>query len=256
MLLTNCEQGDGHASASCPVPGVLLEGLHWRGARAHLRHRSFYRPTELPMVRKMVNCFVDDLVAEFELLWHNHRGDFRQWREDDEPVDGWLLFGTHLFGNRLEANCQRAPRAALLAESLAGATLCGYSVLLPGTHISPHAEDPSSSSTRVHVGLRVPSGGGCGLRVGQQVRVWEERVLLAFNSTQVHEAWNFSCDFRAVLLLDFGAQPLARAHWPKWLQREIRELGQPVAEPAEEVTERSSEDGSLDPDVEQGLQGL
>merc|ERR1712032_488461 len=96
-------------------------------------------------------------------------------------------------------------------------------------------------------------GGACGLRVGQQVRVWEERRLLAFNSTRNHEAWNFSGDLRAVLLVDLGAQPLARAHWPKWLQREIRESD---SEPAEEDNEHASEDSMLATDAEQGLRGL
>merc|ERR1712232_1270400 len=102
-------------------------------------------------------------------LWRNFPQDFLPWQEHGEPVIGWQLLGTHLFGQPLEGNCRRAPEAAALAEAV-GATLCGYSVLQPGTHIEPHAEDHGSSATRIHIPLRVPRGGLCGLRVASQVR--------------------------------------------------------------------------------------
>merc|ERR1712187_364439 len=116
-------------------------------------------------------------------------------------------------GHRLEANCHFAPIAASLAETV-GAGFCGYSVLAPGTHVPPHAEDGHSSATRVHVSLNIPGHCGCGLRVAGQVKVWAEGGVLAFDSTQEHEAWNLSSEHRAVLILDLGADHLHLRSWP------------------------------------------
>merc|ERR1719410_2800503 len=185
--------------------------------------RSFYRLCEYDQNSSLIKKAVNALIEEFEGLWRCRRDNFLTWQEDDSPTVGWKLFGTHLFGHRLEMNCAAAPMAASLAEAL-GATVCGFSVLLPGTHIEPHAEDSESSSTRVHVGLHVPHS-GCGLRVGTQVRVWQAGGVLIFNPACDHEAWNFSTEFRAVLLLDFGAQSLHPSKWPRWLKQYFPTLG-------------------------------
>jgi len=186
-------------------------------------HRSFHRLRDHDQKSGLIERAVKGLIEEFESLWRCRRDNFLTWQEDDRPTVGWKLFGTHLFGYRLEMNCTAAPIATSLAEAL-GATMCGFSVLLPGTHIEPHAEDSKSASTRVHVGLHVPHS-GCGLRVGAQVRVWQAGGVLIFNSARDHEAWNFSTEIRAVLLLDFGAQPLHPSAWPRWLQQRFPTLG-------------------------------
>lgn len=103
---------------------------------------------------------------------------------------------------------------------------------------------------RVHVGLRVPRGGRCGLRVGTQVHVWEESAFVAFDPTVDHEAWNFADGLRAVLLLDFGAKHLPRQQWPEWLQRSA-----PPTQPVEPV-EDSDEDHDLEYHNEGNDQGI
>merc|ERR1712032_1352399 len=193
----------------------------WRELDFTPANRTFYRLSELSTIRTLAEQRVDDLATEFEMLWREHRKDFRPWYESHGPVEGWRVFGTHVFGQRLDGNCVRAPAAAAFAEALPGTTLCGYSVLLPGAHIEPHAESGESAAMRVHVGLRVPNGGLCGVRVGQQVRIWREGSCLAFLSTAEHEAWNFSNAIRVVLLLDTGAAPLPWEQWPQWLQEQI-----------------------------------
>lgn len=186
--------------------------------------RSFHRLGEHYQESSLIEKTAKSLIEEFEGLWRCRKDDFLTWQENGSPTVGWKLFGTHLFGYRLEMNCEAAPAAASLAEAL-GATMCGFSVLLPGTHIEPHAEDAGSASTRVHLGLRVPRS-GCGLRVGEQVRVWQTGGILIFNSACDHESWNFSTELRAVLLLDFGAESLHPSAWPRWLQQLFPSLGE------------------------------
>lgn len=98
----------------------------------------------------------------------------------------------------------------------------------------------------MHIGLKVPSRGSFGLRVGGarqeanawrtpangeplEVRVWSEGSVFCFDPTRVHEAWNFASELRAVLLLDLGAERLPWTKWPTWLQREFPELSPRVA---------------------------
>lgn len=209
--------------------------LQWRELAKLHGPRGFYRLSELQHIVDEITCVTQELQREFKVLWTERPKDFLPWREHNEIVDGWLLFGTHLFGRRLEANCAAAPAAAQLAEAL-GAALCGYSVLLPGTHVEPHAEDAESAATRFHVGLQAPCT-NCGLRVGAQVRVWSEGAVLAFDSTCDHEVWNFSRVLRAVLLLDTGARPLEPARWPIWLQQQFPDTSDRLPE---EWTERDT----------------
>eukprot|EP00747_Dinoflagellata_sp_TGD_P185595 gnl/TRDRNA2_/TRDRNA2_42211_c0_seq1.p1 gnl/TRDRNA2_/TRDRNA2_42211_c0~~gnl/TRDRNA2_/TRDRNA2_42211_c0_seq1.p1 ORF type:complete len:485 (+),score=35.97 gnl/TRDRNA2_/TRDRNA2_42211_c0_seq1:47-1501(+) len=209
------------STAPAVVEGVSLENLQWREISALSCSRTFYMRKDFPDIYTLAEQLADELADEFEALWSNHRAKFRPWKEDDKPVPGWLLFGTHLFGYRLETNCSLAPKATALAERIPGTTMCGYSILMPGTQIDPHREHGDSAGTRLHVGLRIPRGGCCGLCVDGHVRIWARGAALLFDPTCQHHAWNFCNELRAVLLLDFGASSLPFDHWPHWLQDEV-----------------------------------
>merc|ERR1712151_675473 len=94
------------------------------------------------------------LLQEFQTLWFDCNSDFVPWCSHK---DGGRLFSIRRFGRNQDLNCRRAPLASAFAEFV-GAIDCGYSVLLPGTHIESDAE-MGFSPTRVHVGLVVPSCG-------------------------------------------------------------------------------------------------
>eukprot|EP00928_Gymnodinium_smaydae_P091012 TRINITY_DN74715_c0_g1_i1.p1 TRINITY_DN74715_c0_g1~~TRINITY_DN74715_c0_g1_i1.p1 ORF type:complete len:527 (-),score=46.39 TRINITY_DN74715_c0_g1_i1:271-1851(-) len=207
------------------VRDVHLDGLLWHEVDPNVRScRSFYRRSEFAEIVARIEAVIVELRAEFRELWCTQRGSFLPWQEDGTDVEGWTLFGMHLFGERLKQNCALAPVAASLASAL-NATSCGYSVLSPGTHIPPHAEDGTSSATRVHVPLQVPSSCGCGLRVADQAKVWIDGELLLFDATQDHEAWNLSDEERVVLLIDFGAEHLPPWQWPQWLKARLIRAG-------------------------------
>lgn len=79
-----------------------------------------------------------------------------------------------------------------------------YSVLQPGTKISPHC-GPSNELLTCHLGLRVPSArpDELGIRVGGEERMWPEGDWLCFEDSFEHEVWNLSDEPRAVLLVNF-----------------------------------------------------
>jgi aspartyl/asparaginyl beta-hydroxylase (cupin superfamily) len=74
-----------------------------------------------------------------------------------------------------------------------------WSMLKPGTQIQPHH---GLLNTRLicHIPLIVPAD--CALRVGNEVRAWEEGKTLIFDDSIEHEAWNRSDSTRVVLLFE------------------------------------------------------
>lgn len=74
-----------------------------------------------------------------------------------------------------------------------------FSMLKAGARIAPHT---GMFNTRLicHLPLIVPPG--CGFRVGNEVRQWEEGKLMVFDDTIEHEAWNDSAEDRIVLIFD------------------------------------------------------
>jgi beta-hydroxylase len=56
---------------------------------------------------------------------------------------------------------------------------------------------------RAHLGLKVPEENEkCRIRVGDDVRHWEEGEVMLFDDTHEHEVWNDTDETRVVLFLD------------------------------------------------------
>ncbi|MEP3225191.1 MAG: aspartyl/asparaginyl beta-hydroxylase domain-containing protein [Parasphingorhabdus sp.] len=74
-----------------------------------------------------------------------------------------------------------------------------YSVLEPGTHITPHY---GLLNTRLicHIPLILPPD--CALRVGGETRAWKNGEALIFDDSFEHEAWNRSEERRVILLFE------------------------------------------------------
>ena len=81
-----------------------------------------------------------------------------------------------------------------------------FSLLRPRARIAPHT---GVQNTRLvcHLPLIVPPG--CGFRVGNEIRQWEEGKLLIFDDTIEHEAWNDSGEDRMVLIFDIWRPELS-----------------------------------------------
>ena len=92
--------------------------------------------------------------------------------------------------------------------------------MAPGSHIAPH-HGWVTTVYRAHLGLVVP--GKCALRVGDEVRSWQEGEVLVFDDTAEHEAWNRSDHTRTVLLFDF-LRPGHQKSAPDEAPPEVREF--------------------------------
>ena len=127
-----------------------------------------------------------------------------KWSALDQSLD-WGAFHLWKEGERIDANCARAPRTTALVESLPLCRIEGrapavfFSILKAGSHIPPHTGVTNVRSI-VHLPLIVPDG--CAFRVGGETREWRAGEAFAFDDTIEHEAWNRSDRDRAVLIID------------------------------------------------------
>src|SRR5438093_6400694 len=76
------------------------------------------------------------------------------------------------------------------------------SILSPRKHILDH-RGPYKGVLRFHLGLIVPKDApSCRIRVGEDIRHWEEGKSLIFDDTFNHEVWNDTDEIRVVLFVD------------------------------------------------------
>lgn len=89
---------------------------------------------------------------------------------------------------------------------------CFFSTLHEKSYIKPH-NGPMNLRLRIHLPLIVPSETKpdafsskpqtkCGIRVGNQIRSWEEGKAVVLDDSYEHEVWNETKDMRVILLLD------------------------------------------------------
>ena len=81
-------------------------------------------------------------------------------------------------------------------------TTAMFSILSPRKHILDH-RGPYKGVLRYHLGLIVPQRrAACRIRVGEDVRHWEQGKSMVFDDTYNHEVWNDTDETRVVLFVD------------------------------------------------------
>jgi aspartyl/asparaginyl beta-hydroxylase (cupin superfamily) len=162
--------------------------------------RTFYEPGTVEAAEPLERSFPivrDELMA---LLGSERRG-FREYTgEFGHLAPGWNTFNLFLLGERVEENCKRCPRTSAMVEGLPRVDRLHvmFSALNAGAQIGRHF-GPMNGLLRVHLPLIVPEG--CGLRVGDDIRSWEEGRVLVFDDSFEHEVWNYSDGVRVVLFM-------------------------------------------------------
>lgn len=135
-------------------------------------------------------------------------------RLDDNPLldsaewSALFLCENGMSSDELIARCPKSWDAVQGAPlpRIANSPTVMFSLLRPGARIVAHT---GMTNTRLvcHLPLIVPPG--CGFRVGNEVREWEEGKLLIFDDTIEHEAWNDSGSDRVVLIFDIWRPELS-----------------------------------------------
>jgi beta-hydroxylase len=171
----------------------------------YLDHKQFPFTTALEANWAIIRKELEALTLQNYKAWPD-RNLYGKPRQHQDGA-GWDLFGLYFFGQKHQGNCRLCPETTRVVEAIPGLMTAAFSRLEPGTHIKPHV-GYTKEVLRCHLGLMVPPD--CALRVGDEVRAWQEGACMVFDDTTEHEAWNRSDQVRIVLLIDFardGAAP-------------------------------------------------
>jgi aspartyl/asparaginyl beta-hydroxylase (cupin superfamily) len=174
---------------------------------------EFYERDQFPWLAEIESA-IPAIRSELEAVL-DEDGAFAPYVEGDpnrprslhrllgDPI--WSAFHLWKQGLPVAGNAERCPATMAALERAPMPRIAGrspmalFSLLRPGAHIAPHN---GLLNTRLicHIPLIVP--GRCRLRVGNDVREWEEGKALIFDDSVEHEAWNESEGTRVVLLFE------------------------------------------------------
>jgi len=157
-------------------------------------------------------------VAHIEQNWTVIREEVEQLLEDRADLpnfqdiskdqieitddDRWKTLFLYGYGFTAELGVQLMPRTAALMREIPGMTTAMISILSPRKHILDH-RGPYKGVLRYHLGLIVPEDAeSCRIRVGDDIRHWQEGSSLMFDDTYNHEVWNDTDETRVVLFVD------------------------------------------------------
>lgn len=144
---------------------------------------------------------------------HAPGAPLNQWRELNNSRR-WSALFLYQDGRPVEDNRAACPETTEVLEKIPLARVPGrapaafFSLLEPRTRIPPHTGVTNTRLT-VHLPLVIP--GGCGFRVGSEVREWKPGSAWVFDDTIEHEAWNDSAEDRIILIFDIWNPFLSEA---------------------------------------------
>lgn len=142
--------------------------------------------------------------TEFLALYDENLREFSRISPEQKRItqgNSWKVFILRAYGRPLRQNCLLCPATAALCEEIPQISSLMFSVLEPGTEITPH-RGPYAGVLRCLIPIIVPAG-DCGIRVGDTRYRLEPGRPLVFDDTLEHEAWNRTAGRRVVLFIDF-----------------------------------------------------
>lgn len=128
----------------------------------------------------------------------------------------WKTYFFSAFGFKATKNCERCPETTKLLEKIPGLKVAFFSILAPRKHLPEH-RGKHKGLIRYHLGLLVPEPKlNCKIKIDNEIVYWEEGKSLIFDDTFLHEVWNDTDGYRAVLFLDIARPlkfPLSLVNW-------------------------------------------
>jgi beta-hydroxylase len=157
-------------------------------------------------------------VEHIEQNWQVIREELRHVLEDRDALpnfqdiskdqieitddDRWKTYFLYGYGFEAKLGVETCPRTAALMREIPGMKTAMFSILSPRKHILDH-RGPYKGVLRYHLGLIVPDDAeACRIRVGEDIRHWEEGKSMVFDDTFNHEVWNDTDETRVVLFVD------------------------------------------------------
>ena len=185
---------------------VLAPIERWIGRRSLVGDATFFPLERFPWVEHVeANWTV--IREELEVVLEDHAAlpNFQDISKDQIEItddDRWKTFFLYGYGFKAKLGTEMCPRTAALMRQIPGMKTAMFSILSPRKHILDH-RGPYKGVLRYHLGLIVPDDEeACRIRVGDDIRHWEEGHSVIFDDTFNHEVWNDTDQTRVVLFVD------------------------------------------------------
>jgi ornithine lipid ester-linked acyl 2-hydroxylase len=185
---------------------VLAPVERWIGRRSLVGDATFFPLERFPWVAQ-VEANWETIRRELELVLEDHAAlpNFQDISKDQIEItddDRWKTFFLYGFGFKAKLGVEMCPQTTALMEQIPGMKTAMFSILSPRKHILDH-RGPYKGVLRYHLGLIVPRDKeACRIRVGEDIRHWEEGGSMIFDDTFNHEVWNDTDETRVVLFVD------------------------------------------------------
>lgn len=134
--------------------------------------------------------------------------DYAEWPQKEGYTGSWR---TYVFHSRdtswhlsaaCEQNAKRIPDTARIVRRIRGVERAAFSMMMPGTHITPHNDGKNGVLDLLRCHLGVFTNPQSGMRVAGTTIHWGAGKCMVFDGQAEHEAANFGSEPRVVLILD------------------------------------------------------
>ena len=165
-----------------------------------LSRKAWHDPAQFSLTRELESRF-SEIRAEALQVEPEH---YYEEAENIGRTGSWQVCMFYEQGRRNDFVCRQCPAIASILDHhpsiRRGAGLIYLSKMSPRTHVTAH-QAHSNLRVRCHLAISIPQG-DCAIRVGDEVRRWEEGKCMVFDDTFEHEVWNRTDQERLVLLID------------------------------------------------------
>jgi beta-hydroxylase len=185
---------------------LLMPIERWVGRRSLVGDEAFLPLERFPWVEQ-VEANVEVIRQEVEAVLADREAlpSFQEISKDQVAItndDRWKTFFLYGYGFTADLCVELCPKTAEIMRQIPGLTTAMFSILSPRKHILAH-RGPYKGVLRYHLGLIVPQQKEqCRIRVGDEIRHWEQGRSMIFDDTFDHEVWNDTDETRVVLFVD------------------------------------------------------
>ncbi|HEY5260527.1 MAG TPA: aspartyl/asparaginyl beta-hydroxylase domain-containing protein [Solirubrobacteraceae bacterium] len=176
------------------------------GSRSLVGDTTFFPNERFPWI-ELIESNCDTIREELQRVLADREAlpNFQDISKDQIEItddDRWKTFFLYGFGFQAKLGIEMCPKTAALMREIPGMTTAMFSILSPRKHILDH-RGPYKGVLRYHLGLIVPRDAErCRIRVGEDIRHWQQGKSLVFDDTFNHEVWNDTDETRVVLFVD------------------------------------------------------
>lgn len=162
---------------------------------------EFIEPSEFDWANDIA-ANVDHIKHELETYLSDHQLASYFNTSMVSEKNSWRTIALKNWSVELFKNQHYFPVTTALLNKYPQIVSASFNLLKANSRIHPHSGD-TNAIYRCHLGIDIPEGlPGCGFRVRDKLKSWENNKWLVFMDAYEHEAWNDSKKDRYIFLMD------------------------------------------------------